>query len=303
MYRYIQSAEQGKDVLRQKGSGRRPKIATKSNINRLKKLMNNKSGISQRIVAKKLKCSQSYINKVLKQKTNIRCWKKKKIPKRTAQQIKSARPNCRKMLENYRNFQFILDDESYFTFSNSTLSGNDVFYSDDVNNTPKNVRFNFKKKYETNVMVWIAISPKGISKPYFKPGKLAINKEIYLNECIQKRLVPFIEEHHKGSQYVFWPDKASSHYAKIVTDYLDEHNITYVPKEINPANLPEVRPIEDFWANLKREVYKGSWSAENVDQLKQRIRYCLQNTDKGFVQLLASKVQPRLDFIRRHGVN
>ena len=96
-------------------------------------------------------------------------------------------------MENYRNFQFILDDESYFTFSNSTLSGNDVFYSDDVNNAPKNVRFKLKKKYE-KVIDLIAISPKGFRQnSYFKTGKNAINKEIYLNECIQKRLIHFIE--------------------------------------------------------------------------------------------------------------
>lgn len=302
VYYLIKCAEQGKDVGRKKGSGRPSKIATTNNIKKLKKLFNNKSGVSQRIAARKLKCSPSYVNKLLKQRTNIRCWKKKTVPKRTQKQIISARPKCRKMLENYRNSHFILDDESYFTLSNSTLSGNNTYYSDDVNNAPNNIKFKFKKKFEPKLMVWIAISPKGVSKPYFKPSKLAINQEVYLNECIKKRLIPFISKYHADSQYVFWPDKASSHYAKTVTDYLDANNIQYIPKDLNPANLPESRPIEDFWAKLKRKVYKQDWCAENVTQLKQRIRYCLQNIDKEFVQCLAGKVHQRLDFIRRHGV-
>ena len=79
-------------------------------------------------------------------------------------------------------------------------------------------------------MVWIAISLKGVSKHYFQIGKLAINKEIYLKECIQKRLIPFISEYYSDTQYVFWHNKVPSHYETIVTDYLDENNIQYIPK-------------------------------------------------------------------------
>ncbi len=59
----------------------------------------------------------------------------------------------------------------------------------------------------------------------------------------KKKLIHFIEKHHKDSQYVFWPDKPSSHYAKIVTAYLDDHNIKCVPKKINTTNLLELQCI------------------------------------------------------------
>ena len=84
---------------------------------------------------------------------------------------------------------------------------------------------------------------------------MAINPEVYLNECIIKRLVPFINKYHSNGNYVFWADLALSHYAYSVTDWLEEQNIPFVPKDMNPANLPEARPIEDFWAILNREVY------------------------------------------------
>ena len=41
------------------------------------------------------------------------------------------------------------------------------------------------------------------------------------------------------------------------------------------ANLPKARPIEDFWANLKAEVYKGDWRASNLDELQKRIVECI----------------------------
>ena len=84
----------------------------------------------------------------------------------------------------------------------------------------------------------------------------------------------FIQEHHRDEKYVFWPDLASSHYAKMVINWLEEKKIPIVPKAMNPANLPEARTIEDFWAILKRDVYMDGWAADNLRQLETRIRYC-----------------------------
>ena len=78
---------------------------------------------------------------------------------------------------------------------------------------------------------------------------------------------------HKNDDIVFWPDLASSHYSRKVQNYLKSKNIEFVPKERNPANVPELRPIEDFWSELERLVYDKNWQAENLDQLKNRIEF------------------------------
>ena len=51
---------------------------------------------------------------------------------------------------------------------------------------------------------------------------------IYLEHCIKKRLIPFIEEDQLGDYFVIWLDLASSHYAKSVSDYLKIKNIEIV---------------------------------------------------------------------------
>ena len=68
--------------------------------------------------------------------------------------------------------------------------------------------------------------------------------------------MPFIREYYPAGGYVFWPDKASAHYAKTVQDYLRAEKVRFVPKTMNPANVPKLRPIEDFWAVLKQKVYE-----------------------------------------------
>ncbi len=195
-----------------------------------------------------------------------------------------------------------MDDESYFTLSNSTLAGNESFYTDDIENVPENVRYKKQAKFEKKVMVWEAISPKGMTDAYYVPAGLAINQHVYREECLRKRLLTFIKTKHSANKFVFWPDLASSHYAKSVQNWLDEHNIEYVPRHLNPANLPEARPIEDFWAYLKSLVYAEDYQAKTIPELIARIKKCLKKVDLNFVQRLAADTYHRLDRVRREGI-
>ena len=101
-------------------------------------------------------------------------------------------------------------------------------------------------------MVWQALDDTGNATDSFI-FEGTMNSELYLNECLKKRLVPFIKKHHPNSKILLWPDMATSHYAKIVTDFLEEQKIDYVKKEENLPNCPQARPIEKFWAICKRE--------------------------------------------------
>ena len=83
---------------------------------------------------------------------------------------------------------------------------------------------------------------------------------------------------------------------------MDTNNINYVKKVDNPPNCPELRAIEDFWGILKGKVYKGNWQAENLDQLKKRIKLCLRKIDIELVQKLARSTQSRVDRVRRNNI-
>jgi hypothetical protein len=48
------------------------------------------------------------------------------------------RPKCRKILEKYREYNFILDDENYFTLS------------------PESIKINYKSKYQEK-KVWMQV--------------------------------------------------------------------------------------------------------------------------------------------------
>ena len=55
---------------------------------------------------------------------------------------------------------------------------------------------NFHKKYETKLLAYVCMSPKGVSKPFFIPSGLAVDQEVYLEQCIKKCLEPFVNKHY-----------------------------------------------------------------------------------------------------------
>ena len=70
-------------------------------------------------------------------------------------------------------------------------------------------------------LVWQCLDENGnVSEPFIRTG--TINSKIYLKECLEKRMLPFIKIHHNLDQVLFWPDMASSHYEKKVVEWLKD---------------------------------------------------------------------------------
>jgi len=302
IYDILRRFDNGIKPERQPGSGRIAKIFTAKKISKLEKEFENNDKVSIRSAAGKFNASKSWLHETLTTKTSIKRRKKKTIPDRTENQKALAKSKCGRMIRKFAGRSFLLDDESYFTLSHSTISGNDGFYTSEVSSAPANVKYATKKKFEGKVLVWITMGPKGLSRPLIRKSGYAINAQRYLDECIRRRLVPYIRSNYGDNEYVFWPDQASSHYSKIVIDHLRAENVVFVEKHDNPANVPEIRPIEDFWAHLKAAVYAKGWKAKNTAQLITRIKYCLNKFDDSLVHKLASSVKSRIDHVRRYGL-
>ena len=71
-----------------------------------------------------------------------------------------------------------------------------------------------------------------------------------------------------ANRYVFWPDKATTHYAKNTQELLINSGVDFVEKNIYPTNLPQCRPIENYFGRLSQLVYAGGWCAKNSKAYK-----------------------------------
>jgi len=301
IYRIIARSEDGRSMMQGKGQGRPAKIMTKENLKKLKIMFDGTDRQSQRKAASKFGCTQPYISKTLKEKTKIKCYKKQKAPCYSEVQQKIVKTQCRFLNRKSLGKDFVMDDEHFLKLSKSNMPGNDRFYSSNKGNVPNNVKYYGKKKYENMLMLWIAISPKGISQPYFIPFRTAMTQHVYKNRCLKKILVPFLRQHYPEGDYLFWPDKASSHYANSVKQYLLYENVNFVERHRNPTNLPQARPIEDFFGYLDSLVYAKRWSAKNLEQLKNRVKYCLKKVDPDIVRREMEGVRAKLRLCAENG--
>lgn len=263
----------------------------------LVRLVNHKTGISQRKLADKFNCTHRTIGNTLK-KNGIQIRKRKKASKSTPLQQERQRFRLRKMARGdfapKNGKKIIMDDESYFTLDGVSMPGNKSYYTSDPAATPDNVKFAQVKKFPERVMIWFCISEDGPSVMHVFDKHQTMTANLYREKCLPK-LVKFIEEYeYNKSEVIFWPDLATAHYAKECLEFLDENDINYVAKDDNPPNCPEVRPIENYFSILKQRVYAENWSAENRDQLIRRIKKCAKEISLQTYQSLFCNLKTKI---------
>ena len=151
-------------------------------------------------------------------------YKRVKTPKYTQVQRQKAESNSKKYLGKF------FFEKKYFGLNRDNKLGNARFYSGNKSKCSDNVRF--KGKCPKMVIVWVAISPRGMSKSQ------SADSLIYFNKCLEKSLLvhPFIQEHHADSNNIFWLGLASSHYSGLAVKWMNE-NINIVPKHLNSPNV------------------------------------------------------------------
>ena len=234
----------------------RPKKLSRGQLTRLKRLVNKRTGISLRQLAPRFKVTYQTVSHHLKA-MGIRYYKKQRAPKYTDKQLEGVPTRARRLYRKLSNndFQLIMDDKKCFLLQDRSAPTNRGFYTSDKRTTVPQVKFKRTQKFEPKILVWIAISEKGISKPFFSKQKQAVSQTTYLNRCIIVGLIPSIKSHHNKKKVLFWSDLPSSHYGHYVLQYLNQNDVQFVGKEFNPQNCPQARLIETLWSILKNMAY------------------------------------------------
>jgi hypothetical protein len=139
-------------------------------------------------------------------------------------------------------YKCVMDDEPYFTVEGNKWQQQSYYKPEDYPAT-EDVKFIRKTKFPAKVLLWLAVSESGISKPVVFKSGLAVNREVYITKCLPV-IHKFIKKHYKQKQkFMFLLDLASAHYAKDTLVRLEELKIEYVSNEENPPNIPQIRPI------------------------------------------------------------
>ena len=126
--------------------------------------------------------------------------------------------------------------------------------------------------------------------PYFRPSKsVAVNTEIYINECLQPRLLPFIHNHQSDLNFQFVHDLAGALSSK-ETIALTKENLPFLNNSTNSQNVAQAGLIENLWGILAQKIYEGGWKVTTQQELISRIESQLKNFDSNFLQSLMGGV-------------
>ena len=198
-------------------------------------------GISQRLLARKFGISKTYVFQILKE-AGIKYRKRTKAPQVTKAQVKTQKARLHRLargpMKKSEDFEVIMDDESYFTYSGSQMPANAGFYASPGGDTPFHVKFKPEGKFPRKLLVWLAMSPKGVTCPVIMPSKNNVSGKVYREKCLKDVLVPFIDAHHPDHKVLFWPDLASAHYARETLAFLEEAGVPVVERNMNPPCAP-----------------------------------------------------------------
>ena len=255
IYKIIQRFEKTGSADFKRKTGRKRTVSTPRVARKVVKKMLN-SNASVRKTAREVGLPKSTVQ-LIKQREGLKTNKCPKAPKLTENQIKRAKTNSRKILRQSANKILILDDKTYVPADISDVKTNSYFDYINKCEVSFDVRFSGVSKFPSQYLVWQAADEKGnVSEPYVKFGTLKADE--YLEECLIRRLLPFIQKYHKNSGIVFWPDMASIHYDKDVLRWLRNNSIDFIERANNIPNCPHVRPIELFWAAVKKKYSQQS---------------------------------------------
>lgn len=283
-------------------SGRPKGPANKSMEKKVVRVLKDKPLLSVRDIAKKAQTSASMVQRV-KLRNSYKSYKKQKVPKLSPEQrnraIRRARALYYQVCVGFDGCM-ILDDETYVKMDFKTLPGPQYYTKKIGTDVGDEIKAIALDKFGSKLLVWQAICQCGKrSRPYICSG--TINSHIYLTECLQKRLLPFIRSHKQPT--IFWPDLASSHYANKIIDWLNENNVNFVRKDMNPPNTPQLRPVERYWASVKSILRKDGKTAKTVRQFKAKWISASKKVSDGFVQRLMERVKSKIRAFSRTKMN
>lgn len=280
-------------INRAPGSGRKVGSHNKKLYKAVMRSFQENPGMSNCDRAKKFHTNESNIRNI-RDKAGMKSYKAIKYPNRTDKQQFEVKKRSRKLYDQVltkHNGCLLLDDETYVKLDLKQLPGSKYYVSTIRGKVAARWKYICVDKFGKKAMIWQGICSCGQKTSPFVISS-TMNADIYIKECLQKRVLPFIRKHRLPVK--FWPDLASCHYAKKTLEFYTTNNIDFVPKDINPPNCPQFRPIERYWAIVKAKLKKNGGVVKKVGLMRAKWIYFSNKVTAEVVQRLMSTIKRKV---------
>ena len=142
-------------------SGRKCRVSTLRNCNRVKTLFENDPLTSVRTVSKKLGIPRSTVSDIKIKRWGIVARTQKKAPKYVKDQERRAKTGLRKIYKKTRERVLVIDDETYVIVDTKEQPGRKFVHSNKHEELPFNQKFKQITKFPKKYLVWQAIDENG----------------------------------------------------------------------------------------------------------------------------------------------
>ncbi len=150
----------------------------------------------------------------------------------------------------------------------------------------------FKSGLES-ISVWAAFSMKGRAPLIHIDGNLNHKKYI---KILEEQLIPFsINCHGSKDNIIFQQDGCGPHRAKPLSNYLENQGTKLLQW---PAQSPDMNPIEDAWAILKRTLRRYSTYPTSKDALFERLSKIWDKLPASYFDSLIGSMPNRVNALR-----
>lgn len=234
-------------------NAKKPKM-TKRQLSTLKTLLFMVNPPSQVQMARRFQVSRSTIQRMIT-KLGMRLVVKPKCHAISDKTIKKRFERSWKLYMKLKNDnwkKFITSDECLFTVDQLGGQTRVQYISRDQIRSDAEVFT--AASHPASVMVWCAMSSRGLLKPVFvKPG-VKINSHYYIDNVL-KKLPKEAKRLFPDGDYIFHQDSAPAHTAKITLEFLRKNKINFIkPEEWMPSS-PDAAPCDFFlWSYVQQKL-------------------------------------------------
>lgn len=289
----IKSFETRLTIDRAPGSGSWRRHPSKKLHDDLLKSFEENPGMSNRERAKKFRVDEKTIRN-FRDKAGLKSYKAIKYPNRTDKQESEVKKRSRLLYDEILTKHhgcLLVDDETYVKLDLKQLPGNKFYLSTIRGAVLPKWKYVCVDKFAKKALIWQGICSCGKRTRTFITSS-TMTSDIYIKECLIKRVLPFIRQHHGSVK--FWPDLASCHYSKKTLDWYQNNGVDFIPKHMNPPNTPQFRPIEKYWAIVKAKLKKNGGIVQNVGLMRAKWNYFSGKVTKEVVQNLMGSIRRKV---------
>ena len=145
-------------------------------------------------------------------------------------------------------------------------------------------------------MVWASIIKDELVGPFRVEDGLKINSQNYcqfLEDTFFKQWYRKKPASFKKTM-IFMQDNAPSHASKYSTAWLANKGLKDDRKMTWPTSSPDLNPIENLWALLKREIYHGGKQYTSLNSVWEAVVAAAQKVDRQQIKKLTDSMDGRL---------